>query len=97
MSEAMLIVATVNVVAALFNLWNAVRNHRTAKANLRNAEALGAHIRWALMALHLVRNKLTALGIAENDTAMENLAAAEKTLRSIDGVGPSSETQQEKP
>lgn len=44
------------------------------------------HIRWALMALHLARNKLNAIGVDENDTAMVNLAAAENTLRSIDGV-----------
>lgn len=41
------------------------------------------HIRWALMALYLVRNKLTAMGIDPKDTAMENLAAAEATLASI--------------
>lgn len=44
------------------------------------------HIRWALMALGLVRNKLTAMGVPESDTAMENLAAAVATLTSIPGM-----------
>ncbi len=60
----------------------------TATIPLYAAMSATADIRWALMALHLVRNKLVAMGVAENDTAMENLAAAEKTLLSIVGVKP---------
>lgn len=40
--DPMLAVAAINVVAAALNLWNAVRNHRTAKANLRNAKLIAA-------------------------------------------------------
>jgi hypothetical protein len=44
------------------------------------APSANSHIRWALMALHLVRNKLRAIGLSEDDTALVNLAAAESTL-----------------
>lgn len=51
-----------------------------------------AEIRWALMALGLVRNRLTAMGIeaeGENGTALVNLNAAIATLTPIAGVeGP---------
>ncbi len=54
--------------------------------NTLNTAETQANIRWALMALYLVRNKLKALGVDENDTAMVNLGAAEETLNSIPGV-----------
>jgi hypothetical protein len=59
-----------------------------------NVEAQ-AHIRWALMALGLVHNKLTAMGVDKNDTSMVNLAAAESTLASV--LAPLTRPQRELP
>lgn len=46
-----------------------------------SSDAKDKEIRWALMALYLVGNKLRSIGLAKDDTALINLAAAESTLR----------------
>lgn len=58
-------------------------SHDAAAIQTEHSGGVQAEIRWALMALGLVRNRLTAMGIKaedENGTALINLDAAIATL-----------------